>query len=48
MTLRTKLCILLPASGMLILAMVLVPILPMRIFILCLIAFKYFYFFTRI
>ena len=38
MTLRT----------MLILAMVLVPILPMRIFILCLIAFKYFYFFTRI
>ena len=40
MTLRTKLCILLPASGMLILAMVLVPILPMRIFILCLIAFK--------
>ena len=48
MTLRTKLCILLPASGMLILAMVLVPILPTRIFILCLIAFKYFYFFTRI
>ncbi|MCQ4864869.1 YbaN family protein [Pseudoflavonifractor phocaeensis] len=48
MTLRTKLCILLPASGMLILAMVLVPILPMRIFILCLIAFKYFYFFTCI
>ena len=48
MTLRTKLCILLPASGMLILAMVLVPILPMRIFILCLIAFKYVYYFTRI
>ena len=40
MTLRTKLCILLPASAMLIIAMVLMSSLPFRILIIFLILFK--------
>lgn len=48
MTLKTKLCILLPASAMLILAAVLMQSVPGRIFIAFLILFKYIYFFTRI
>ena len=48
MTLRTKLCILLPASAMLIIAMVLMSSLPFRILIIFLILFKYTYFFTKI
>lgn len=48
MTLKTKLCILLPASGMLLLAMYLMQSLPGRIFLVFLIIFKYTYFFTKI
>ena len=48
MTLKTKLGILLPASAMLIIAMLLVPSMHFRIFIVFLIALKYTYFFTRI
>lgn len=48
MTLKTKLCILLPVSAMLILSIILVPVLIMRIFIVCLILFKYYYFCFRI
>lgn len=53
MTLKTKLCILLPASAMLILAMLILAMLAMsniygRVFIVFLIIFKYIYFFTRI
>ena len=48
MTLRTKLCILLPASAMLIIAMILMSSLPFRILIIFLILFKYTYFFTKI
>ncbi|OUP85358.1 DUF454 domain-containing protein [Lachnoclostridium sp. An169] len=48
MTLKTKLCILLPASAMLICAFLLMQNLPGRIFIICLIIFKYVYFFTKI
>ena len=48
MTLKTKLCILLPASAMLICAGLLMQNLPGRLFILFLICFKYVYFFTRI
>lgn len=48
MTLKTKLCILLPASAMLILAFLMMQNLPGRIVIICLIIFKYVYFFTRI
>lgn len=48
MTLKTKLCILLPASAMLILAFLMMQNLPGRIVIVCLIIFKYVYFFTKI
>lgn len=48
MTLKTKLCILLPASTMLLLAFLMMGNLPGRIFIVCLIIFKYVYFFTKI
>lgn len=48
MTLKTKFGILLPASAMLIIAMLLVPSIHFRIFIVCLIIFKYVYFFTKI
>lgn len=48
MTLKTKLGILLPASAMLIVAAILFPSMHFRIFVVFLIAFKYFYFFTKI
>lgn len=48
MTLKTKLCILLPASAMLLLAFLMMGNLPGRICIVCLIIFKYVYFFTKI
>ena len=48
MTLKTKLCILLPASAMLILAMLAMSNIYGRGFIVFLIIFKYIYFFTRI
>ena len=48
MTLKTKLCILLPASAMLILAMLAMAKRYGRVFIVFLIRFKYIYFFTRI
>ena len=48
MTLNTKLCILLPASALLLLAFLMMGNLPGRIFIVCLIIFKYVYFFTKI
>ena len=48
MTLKTKLCIPLPASAMLLLAFLMMGNLPGRIFIVCLIIFKYVYFFTKI
>lgn len=48
MTLKTKFCILLPASVMLICAGILMQNLPGRVFIFFLICFKYVYFFTRI
>lgn len=48
MTLKTKLCILLPASAMLILAMLVMSNIYGRVFIVFLIIFKYIYFFTRI
>ena len=48
MTLKTKLCILLPASAMLILAMLAMSNIYGRVFIVFLILFKYIYFFTRI
>ena len=48
MTLKTKLCILLLASAMLLLAFLMMGNLPGRIFIVCLIIFKYVYFFTKI
>lgn len=48
MTLKTKLCILLPASAMLILTIIFLDNLHARIFLVCLIIFKYIYFFTRI
>ncbi len=47
MTLKTKLCILLPASMMLILAMLAMSNIYGRIFIVFLIVFKYVYFFTN-
>ena len=46
MTLKTKLCILLPASAMLILAMLAMSNIYGRVFIVFLIIFKYIYFFT--
>lgn len=48
MTLKTKLCILLPASAMLILAMLAMSNIYGRVFIVFLIIFKYIYFVTRI
>lgn len=48
MTLKTKLCILLPASAMLILAMLAMSKIYGRVLIVFLIIFKYIYFFTRI
>ena len=48
MTLKTKLCILLPASAMLILAMLAMSNIYGRVFIVFLIIFKDIYFFTRI
>ena len=48
MTLKTKLCILLPASAMLILAMLAMSNIYGRVFIVFLIIFKYIYLFTRI
>lgn len=48
MTLKTKLCILLPASAMLILAMFAMSNIYGRVLIVFLIIFKYIYFFTRI
>lgn len=48
MTLKTKLCILLPASAMLLIAMYMMSNLPGRLFIVFLILFKYTYFFTKI
>ena len=48
MTLKSKLCILLPASAMLILAMLAMSNIYGRVFIVFLIIFKYIYFFTRI
>ncbi|MBE5035212.1 YbaN family protein [Eubacteriaceae bacterium DSM 108706] len=48
MTLKTKFGILLPASAMLIIAMLLVPSIHFRIFIVFLIIFKYVYFSTKI
>lgn len=48
MTLKTKLCVLLPASAMLILAMLAMSNIYGRVFIVFLIIFKYIYFFTRI
>ena len=48
MTLKTKLCILLPASAMLILAMLAMSNIYGRVFIVFLIIFTYIYFFTRI
>ena len=48
MTLKTKLCILLPASAMLILAMLAMSKIYGRVFIVFLIIIKYIYFFTRI
>ena len=48
MTLKTKLCILLPASAMLLLAFLMMGNLPGRICIVCLIIFKYVYFFSKI
>lgn len=48
MTIKTKLCILLPASVMLLAAMMIMQNLPGRMFIVCLILIKYIYFFTKI
>lgn len=48
MTLKTKFCILLPASAMLLIAMYMMSNLPGRLFILFLIFFKYIHFFTKI
>lgn len=48
MTLKTKLCILLPASAMLILAILAMSNIYGRVLIVFLIIFKYIYFFTRI
>ena len=48
MTLKTKLCILLPASAMLLIAMYMMSNLPGRLFIVFLILFKYTCSFTKI
>lgn len=48
MTLKTKFTILLPATTMLIIAALLFASVHFRIFIVCLIIFKYVYFFTKI
>lgn len=48
MTLRTKFSILVPASSMLIIAFILVPVWHAKILIVAVIIFKYYYFFFRI
>lgn len=48
MTLKTKFCILLPVSGMLLFALVAMGNIYGRVFIVFLLVFKYVYFFTRI
>ena len=48
MTLKTKFCILIPASCMLVLAMIAMSNIYGRVFIIFLIIFKYVYFFTKI
>lgn len=48
LTRKTKITILASASALLIFAAIMVPVLPMRIFIACLIAIKYYYFLFRI
>ena len=48
MTLKTKLCILLPATCMIAAAFLLSPWLHLRIFLVVLLICKYIYFFTRI
>jgi uncharacterized membrane protein YbaN (DUF454 family) len=48
MTIKTKACILLPASGMLILAFIIAPIWHARVLIAVVFVFKYYYFFFRI
>lgn len=48
MTLKTKFSLLIPASCMLVLALLVMPNIYGRIFIVFLIVFKYVYFFTRI
>ena len=48
MTLKTKFSLLIPASCMLVLALLAMPNIYGRIFIVFLIVFKYVYFFTRI
>lgn len=48
MTLKTKFSLLIPASAMLVLAMIAMPNIYGRLFIVFLIIFKYVYFFTKI
>lgn len=48
MKLKTKVSLLAFASTMLLIPLIMVPVLPMHIFILALIAFKYYYFICRI
>ncbi len=48
MTLKTKLCILLPATMMLLIPLLTLDFIHLRLFILFLIIFKYIYFFTKI
>jgi uncharacterized membrane protein YbaN (DUF454 family) len=48
MTLKTKLCIVLPVTAMLLLAAAAVPSLPMRIALAALLALKYYYFIFKI
>ena len=48
MTLKTKFSLLIPASCMLVLALLVMPNIYGRLFIVFLIIFKYVYFFTRI
>lgn len=48
MTLRTKLCILLPVSALLVLPMILVPNTAMRVTLCCVLVVKYYYFFRHI
>lgn len=48
MTLKTKWCILLPASTMMIIAIILCPVIEGQLFIVALMVYKYYYFFFRI